>query len=587
MNIKNIKQNRGAAMMILVIFMLFISLTIIIGIVTPVVRESQIAHDSYDSKQSYFTAESGIEDAIYRVKNSMTISSSENIVLGTSSTTTTITDLGNNQKEFASLGTTENHERKVDAVIAASSGAAFSYGIQVGAGGLDIQDGAVIGNVYSNGPITATSNGDNKITGSAISANSPSLTADQSNGSGTPANNVNFGNATATEDTAQSFKVSTDGPVNKVQLYIKKTSTPSNATVTIRTDSSGAPGSTIIATGTLSAASVTTTYGWVTVSFTTNPQLLATDSYWFVINSSVSSTKYYTIGATSGGYANGQADIGTLSTNSWSSSGLDYYFNLYLGSASTNGSIIGSDINNKLKIGTTGVGDAKAHTVNYVNAQGTVYCASGTGNNKSCTSATDPVPQDFPVSDSNIAQWKTDAVAGGVINGNLSVSGGQAGSISLGPKKIVGNLSVSGGSTLTLTGTVWVTGTVTFSGGSTTQLSSGYGTNDGIIVADGTVNVSGGSTVTGSGTSGSYIMVTSLDSTANAMNISGGSGALILYAPYGTLTTSGGVHFNQATAYKISLGGNSTITYDTGVSDLSFAIGPAGAYNIQSWGETQ
>ena len=55
-------------MIISVIFLLFISLSLIFGISNSVIREFKITQDVVKSTQSYFTAESGNEDVTYRIK---------------------------------------------------------------------------------------------------------------------------------------------------------------------------------------------------------------------------------------------------------------------------------------------------------------------------------------------------------------------------------------------------------------------------------------------------------------------------------------------------------------------------------------
>lgn len=571
-------------MLIAVIFFLFISLAIISGLVSPTVRQYRNANISLNSKKSYFLAESGTEDAIYRTMNNIPISGSENLTLGSNTATTTVTSIDSNTKQISSLGDVSNYQRKTSIRLSTSAGVSFNYGVQVGQGGIDLQgSGTVNGNVYANGPITGDSSA--IISGTAISANSPALSADQSNGTGVPANNVVFANANATQDIAQSFQVSDDqSPINKIQLYIKKISTPSDASIKIVSDASGSPSTTVLATGTLSSSLVGTSYGWVDVAFTTNPLLEKNTTYWLVVDASTSSTKYYTIGATSGGYANGIGKIGQQG-GTWSNttpSGLDYYFNIYLGGVT--GLIAGSSGSqwNQLHIGTVS-GTAQAHTVNYTNATGNIYCQTGTGNNKSCTAQTDPVYIDFPVSDANITTWKDEALAGGVINSDYSV--GWAGA-TLGPKKIVGNLTVSGGGILTVTGTLWVTGNLTLNGGATIKLASSYGTNDGVLISDGTLEINGGGHATGSGTTGSYIMMLSTK-TGTAANVDGGAGAVIVYAPNGTLNISGGASLKEATGYKINIAGGSSVTYESGLANNNFSSGPSGSWSVQTWQEDQ
>ncbi len=157
-------------MMVLVLFFVFISVSILIGVVSPTVLEFKIATDSFNSKQTYFLAESGIEDVVYRLRNSKQTSSTETLVLGDTEVTTSLTDISNGQKEITSLGDTNNIQRKVSMDVNVGVGTSFSYGVLSGVGGFSMDNGSkIIGSVYSNGPIS----GSGEITGSATSANSP------------------------------------------------------------------------------------------------------------------------------------------------------------------------------------------------------------------------------------------------------------------------------------------------------------------------------------------------------------------------------------------------------------------------------
>ncbi|MCM2338873.1 MAG: hypothetical protein NDI62_00225 [Burkholderiales bacterium] len=579
---KKINKQKGAAMLISIVFFLFISLAITSGLVSPSVREFKNANVSLNSKKSFFLSESGSEDAFYRLIKNKPIGTTETITLDSNTATTSITSLGGDTTQITSLGDVSNYERQTSITLSTSTGVSFNYGVQVGQGGINLTgSGTVNGNVYANGPITGDSSA--IITGTAISANSPALAAEETNGSGVPTYNVAFGNASATQDIAQSFQVSVESPLNKIQLYIKKTGTPSNATVKIVNDNAGNPGTTILATGTLTASLVTTSYGWVDVTFNSNPLLDTGVTYWLVVDAGTSSTKYYTIGALSNTYADGLGKIGQVGStwNNTTPSGLDYYFSIYLGGFT--GLIQGNSLSqwNQLHVGTIS-GSAQAHTVNYTNATGNIYCQSGTGNNKSCTYQDDPVYVAFPVSDANMTEWKSEAEAGGVYNGDYSV--GWAGA-TLGPRKIVGNLTVSGGGILTITGTLWVTGNIVLNGGAEIKLASSYGTNDGVIINDGTVVISGGGHATGSGTAGSYLMMLSTSSSTSAMSVSGGAGAVIVYAPSGTITISGGASLKEATGYKIIVSGGSSITYESGLTNNNFSSGPSGSFAVESWGE--
>jgi len=105
-------------------------------LVSPTVREYQNSSVNLKSKNSYYLAESGVEDAMYRIAAGKTIGASETITLGSNSETTTITTTGSNQKEIVSLGNVSNYQRKMDMILQGGAGVGFNYGIQSGDGGL-------------------------------------------------------------------------------------------------------------------------------------------------------------------------------------------------------------------------------------------------------------------------------------------------------------------------------------------------------------------------------------------------------------------------------------------------------------------
>lgn len=575
----SLKDNSGQTMIISIIFFLFISLTIVLGIVSPVLQQFNNSNKILSSKSSYYLAESGVEDAFYRIKTAKQLSASETLVLGSSAVTTTITDLGNNTKQIIALGDTLNFERKIDAIVEAADGASFSYGVQVGTGGFTMSNNSgVNGSVYANGNITG-SNG-SFITGTAIAANQSTQTIDQENDPGSsPANSIKFADVSASQDSAQSFQVSTSDAITQVSVFIKKTGTPSNLTVRITTDSSDKPASSSLATGTLSASGVTTNYGWVTVVLTTNPTLSTGTTYWLVLDGSANASNYYTFGANNT-YSNGQAKTGQYGTTSWnntSPSGLDAGFRIYLGGIQS--TISGTTV------GTGTTGDAWAHTVTNTTINGNLYCQSGSSNNKSCdTSRLDPDPTNFPITDAQISGWKDDALVGGTYSGNYTVSGS---STTIGPKKISGDLTVTNNGILTMTGTLWVTGNVDVSNSAVIQLTSSYNSGSGLIIVDGTINISNNAVFSGSGTTGSYVMALSTSTSGSAISVGNNAGTVILVAPYGTISFSNNSGAKEATAKTISLSNNAVITYESGLANVNFTNGPSGSYAINSWKEIE
>ncbi len=424
LNFKKIKRNRGAAMLISVVFFLFISLAIIAGLVSPTVREFRNASVSLNSKQSYFLAESGGEDAVYRIKNIMNIGSSETLALNSNSATTTITTLVGGDKQIVSLGDVSSLQRKTSVLLKTGDGAVFKYGTQAGQGGFVFANNSFVsGSLYSNGNIVGSN----------------------------------------------------------------------------------------------------------------------------------------------GAYITGDAYV-----------------------AGTSGFI------SNMNIGHNGtISNAHVHTITNSTVTGTIYCQSGSNNNKSCTAPSqlvDPTAQDLPISDSQIASWEADAVAGGTTSGDVTIST----PATLGPRKITGNLTVT--NTLTIANTIYVTGNVIISG--TVKLDSAYGATSGMIIADGYITIANGVVFQDSGTTGSYIMLLSnstCDSSIsgspcnghNAIDVANNSSISIVNAEKGTVYFSNNAGVKEAVGNTISLKNNVGISYGSGVISPDFTSGPTGSWVVSSWGESQ
>lgn len=169
---KKINNQSGAAMLISVIFFLFISLAIISGLVSPTIREFKNAGMNLNSKKSYFLAESGSEDMAYRIIKNMTVGDSESFILDSNSVVTNASlILGN--KVISSLGDVRSSQRKINMTLSVGTGNSFSYGIQSGQGGFILENSAsVTGNVYSSGSIVGSGN---TIYGDAVSSGSTGL----------------------------------------------------------------------------------------------------------------------------------------------------------------------------------------------------------------------------------------------------------------------------------------------------------------------------------------------------------------------------------------------------------------------------
>ncbi len=562
-------------MLISILFFLFISLSIITGLVSPTVRQFRIANDLMLSRQSFALSESGMEDVFYRLKHAISVGSSTTLSIGGNSTNTVITDSGYNQKTITSLGDVSSRQRRNQMVLNTGDGISFGYGVQIGIGGLTMGNGSQIqGSAYSNGNITGS--GSAAITGTAAAANTSALVADQTNGSGVPTYNVTFGDTNATQDFAQSFVTSNTEVVNKVDLYLRKVSTPSNLTVRIVANNGGSPSTTTLASGSMSATLVSTTYGWVSVPLSSTPELTAGTTYWIVVDSATSSSKYYQIGANADGYPSGAGKIGQYSStwNNTTPSGLDGFFKLYLGGLT--GSI------DHITVGTGTVGNSYAHTITDSTIAGTNYCQIGTGNNKSCTTTLpDPVQLPMPISEQNILDWKGAAEAGGVINGDYIIDGTTG---SLGPIKINGNLTIKNSANITMNGHIWVTGDFLMSNNADVWLASSYAGSEGVIITDGTASIKQNAEFHGSGT-GSFVMVLSTSTSTSAITLENNGGAVILYAANGTVDLAPGSEAKALNGKKINIQNTAIIKYESGLANSNFVNGPSGGWSITTWKE--
>ncbi|MDP3874948.1 MAG: hypothetical protein Q8Q22_00290 [bacterium] len=167
-NRTKINLESGQAIMVATIFFLVVSVTIILGMVGPILRQQKIASQLVLSRQSYFLAEASVEDVVYRLRTGKPVSSTEILSLSGSIVTTVTTDTAEG-KQIVATGEVKETVRKVKANLILGTGIAFHYGVQIGQGGLEMSNSSkVIGNAYSNGNIIGTNSA--RIQGTAIAS---------------------------------------------------------------------------------------------------------------------------------------------------------------------------------------------------------------------------------------------------------------------------------------------------------------------------------------------------------------------------------------------------------------------------------
>lgn len=160
-------------MLIAILLLLSASMVIMNAVALPVVRDIKNVRDFSFSKQSFYTAEAGLEDAVLRLKTNKPLSSPEVLLLGGASATTTSTTVLD-QQEIVTIGDREERIRKNKAILKFGAGASFNYGLQADAGGIHLKNSSsILGNVFSNGPITGANS--NIVYGDVISADATGL----------------------------------------------------------------------------------------------------------------------------------------------------------------------------------------------------------------------------------------------------------------------------------------------------------------------------------------------------------------------------------------------------------------------------
>jgi len=580
-----------------VIFFLLITLSMMMALASPVAEQVRASGNYIKSAQGYITAEAQNSDARYRLNQGLVLPSTLTLALNNATSSATVVDVGNTKQVVSEATAYGRFTRTVSSVFSQDVGASFSYGLQTGNGGVSLSGGASIqGNVYSNGNIVGS--GGTSITGTAMSANRSSAVSDQVNtGSSTPTYNITMATSSATEDFAQSFTVSTTSPLTEVWLYMRQNASLPNITVRITTNNAGRPSGTTLSSGSISTSQITSSYGWVA----TNPvngsgasvSLTPGTTYWLVVDTAPwwnDPNTHFQWGGNTNGYAGGSMMKGKYG-GSWtatSPTNLDSYFYIYLGG--DYGLISGTAPNNGPIIG----GSAHSHTVANATINGSLYCQSGTGNNKACnTSQADPAPNAYPISDSQIQGWKDEASAGVIRNSNLTL-GSNTSTSTTGAMRINGNLTVSSGATLTINGTLYVTGNINMNGAGIIRLGNSYGTTAGVILVDGTTDLGGGAFITGNGQSGNYAFLVSTNTLCStgvscgnnyAIDASGGTGSVVLVAQDGGIRFSGGASAKAAVANYMTLSGGTTLIYETGLTNINFSNGPGGTWVVDEWQE--
>lgn len=578
-----------------ILFLTLIASGVVLFTVLSVIAGAQLyfqnASYSADAEKATALAEAGVDKALASLNiTGGSYNGETETVLGDGIYSVNITTTNASTKTIESTGYIPNKtrtraKRTIKIVSSRGVGTAFNYGIQVGEGGLELGNSNLVkGSIYSNGSIAGGNS--NIVTGDIWIAGGPQPTADQQTDcADTNCQDFLFGrtiNGENRRDVAQSFKISTNGVLNKFSFKIKKTNNPSDATVRVLQDLNGKPNKNAVLTrGTLYSSLVTSSYGWIDVTFDSSPALTQNTTYWIMIDTSLDSNNYWSWQLDlAQSYANGLPkwspdwSTGSATWNSFSPAG-DLSFKAYLGGAPT--SVRAGA--NKLTVG----GDVHANTIENVIIGKDAYYQSIITSTVAGTShpgSADPPPKVFPISDANIADWKRQ-----VDKPETTTTGDVTNCVDiLGPIKIVGNVTIGSGCQITVKSPIWITGTLTLNSNNVLRLDPGYGAASGVIIVDGKIAMNSNNHLNGSGVGSSLLMaLTTFDSRVNresAVQVNSNGNTGVYYAGTGIIEPGTGNSFKELTAWGIRLVNSSIIDYETGLSSTLFSSGPSGAYSL-------
>ncbi len=579
-------------------------------------------------------AEAGIEKALWCLNQTAgtncggtygsNYSGESNAAFGGGIYDTAVTTISGNIKQIESTGYYPDKTKTLGKSIVrtraavATDKASFTYGVQLGQGGFKMEENSIInGSIYALGTI----DGDNgsTITGDAYVAAGAALNPDQQSTSHDE--DFIFGKTNPQIDLAQSFIPSATEFLNKVSFYIKRTpSEPGDISIKIVNNDAGggsdSPGSTIFASATLSASLVSTSFGWADAVFNSPPFLYGGTKYWIILDASQNSSRYWTIGADAfDNYAGGTLlHSRGWQTYPWTADSKDINFKTWNGGANpeitditVNGNVFAHQATN-----VTAGGNLTAFVVSQDNVAGDVWAdsidSSTIGGNAtstgiinstvgrslwcqtktdttvgwtthcpySITPPTDPGPINMPISDSLIQGWKDNASLGEPLEGDQTINQ----NTSLGPKKINGNLTVGNGETLTVTGTIYVTGDILFDNNSIINLDASYGSSSGVIIADGNITMNNGSIFSGAGEGSYLLLISTKNDTLNAaVDVNNADVSAIVYAPYGIIDIHNNATLVEMCAWKIHANQRVVLDYKSGMADINFSSGPTGGWS--------
>ncbi len=165
------KKQQGFAALLIIFILGMVSILLASGLILTGYNESQMARTGASGVSAYYVADSGVEDAIYKLNAMPAFASSSNVAytlpVGAGHTSVTVSPVSGNSKQRTvdSVGTMGTFVTRIHALVQNTSlTPGFLYAIQAGVNGIEIRNNSTIkattgdGNVYSNGYIAGAKN---------------------------------------------------------------------------------------------------------------------------------------------------------------------------------------------------------------------------------------------------------------------------------------------------------------------------------------------------------------------------------------------------------------------------------------------
>ena len=154
---KNKKKEGGFVASLSTLLVLVFMLSVAMSMSVLIFGRQKISTNTINATQSYYTAEAGIEDSLMRLKSNPQMSPIYyTLAINNSTADVVIPAIVGSSRSISSQGTNNNLIKTIQVIYSPDSqGVSFYYGLEIGEGGLVMNNGSeVLGNVFSGGNIS-------------------------------------------------------------------------------------------------------------------------------------------------------------------------------------------------------------------------------------------------------------------------------------------------------------------------------------------------------------------------------------------------------------------------------------------------